>query len=874
MAQIDASLSTGVPGLDRVLKGLIPGDNIVWQVDSIDDYAPFVEPYCREAGRRGHQLVYFRFAKHPALLPEGCDAEVVELHPERGFEGFLAGIHGAIEKTGRGGFYVFDCLSELTVDWYSDQMLGNFFRLTCPYLYDVEAIAYFALLKNYHSPHATGAISNTAQVLIDVYRHRGELFVHPLKVQQRYSPTMYMLHACGDGADDYRPVVESATISEILRSAPWRRMVSFGGGAGIWDRTFAQARQAASAAEPGDVPAGQARECFDRLIRMAVSRDRRVIELVEKYMTLQDAIEIGQRMIGTGLIGGKSVGMLLARAILARADSRWRELLEQHDSFFIGSDVFYTFLVANGIWWARQQQRDPEHFLEGAERARQSIIRGAFPDDIEKQFSDMLDYFGQSPVVVRSSSLLEDNFGNAFAGKYESVFCANQGSRDKRLEDFKSAVRTIYASTMSEKALRYRAQRGLLERDEQMALLIQRVSGSMNDGLFYPQAAGVGFSFNPYRWSDDIDPEAGMLRLVFGLGTRAVDRSDDDYTRVVALNAPDRRPSAGAEEARQFTQRRVDVIDLEANQLVSSRFEDVSRRSPGLPIELFASEDHELARRAAVTGLRGFCWVLDFQKLLSETPFVADMREMLATLQRAYDYPVDIEFTANFAGDRHMINLVQCRPFQVKGGGAVVVDPPDDIGEGDLVFRARGAVIGQGRVSRVDRIVYVVPSTYGRLPVAARHTIARLVGRVTQLEGGGPAERFVLLMGPGRWGTTTPSLGVPARFNEIHRVSALCEIVAMRDDLVPDVSLGTHYFSDLVEMDILYLALFPDREGNQLNPAVLEAGPNRLGGLLPDAADWSHVVRVLDAADIAGGAALTLNANALTQTVVCYVDRG
>jgi len=486
----------------------------------------------------------------------------------------------------------------------------------------------------------------------------------------------------------------------------------------------------------------------------------------------------------------------------------------------------------------------------------------------------MLDYFGQAPIIVRSSSLLEDNFGNAFSGKYESVFCANQGSRDKRLEDFKSAVRTIYASTMSEKALRYRAQRGLLQRDEQMALLIQRVSGSMHDGLFYPQTAGVGFSFNPYRWSDDIDPDAGMLRLVFGLGTRAVDRSDDDYTRVVALNAPQRRPSAGADEARQFTQRRVDVIDLDANQLVSARFEDVSRRSPALPVELFASEDRQLARRAAETGVRAFGWILDFRELLSRTPFVADMREMLAALQRAYDYPVDIEFTANFAAGRHTINLVQCRPFQVKGGGAVVVDPPRDIPEGDLVFRARGAVIGQGRVARVDRIVYVVPATYARLPVAERHTIARLVGRVTQLDGGASPRPFVLLMGPGRWGTTTPSLGVPARFSEIHRVSALCEIVAMRDDLVPDVSLGTHYFSDLVEMDILYLALFPDREGNRLNPNVLEAGPNRLGQLLPDAADWSHVVRVLDAADLAPGAALTLNANALTQTVVCYVDRG
>ncbi len=150
----------------------------------------------------------------------------------------------------------------------------------------------------------------------------------------------------------------------------------------------------------------------------------------------------------------------------------------------------------------------------------------------------MLDYFGQSPIIVRSSSLLEDSYGNAFAGKYESVFCPNQGPHHRRLEELLGAVKTVYASTMSEKALRYRAQRGLLDQDEQMSLLVQRVSGVGYGSLFYPQVAGVALSRNPYVWNECIDPAAGVVRLVFGLGTRAVDRTDDDYTRIVALNAP------------------------------------------------------------------------------------------------------------------------------------------------------------------------------------------------------------------------------------------------------------------------------------------------------------------------------------------------
>ena len=330
---------------------------------------------------------------------------------------------------------------------------------------------------------------------------------------------------------------------------------------------------------------------------MVFSRDERLLSMAEKYLTLGDMLAIWKRMIGTGLIGGKSVGMLLARAIIRQTDPRWNELLESHDSFFIGSDVFYSFLVENGCWWLRQKQRDRQTFLDGVEEARRRILTGHFPDSIIKEFAEMLDYFGQSPIIVRSSSLLEDNYGNAFAGKYESVFCANQGPHQKRLEDFMSAVKTIYASTMSEKALRYRAQRGLLDRDEQMPLLVQRVSGTRYGNAFFPQVAGVGLSINPYVWSKTIDPTAGMVRLVFGLGTRAVDRSDDDYTRVVALNDPQRRPESDIDEVRQFSQHRVDVIDLEANQVVSWDFSEIVERSPGLPVSVFASQDHEMARR-------------------------------------------------------------------------------------------------------------------------------------------------------------------------------------------------------------------------------------------------------------------------------------
>jgi hypothetical protein len=146
-----------------------------------------------------------------------------------------------IEEAGRGTFYLFDCLYDLAADWYSDQMLGNFFMLTCPYLYDLETVTYFALLRGRHSAHATRAISETTQLLLDVYRHDGTLYLRPLKVQHRYSPTMELLHAWKQ--ERFEPVTSSAVVSEVLTSGKWGGALDPEIGAGSWDRAFLQAEE-------------------------------------------------------------------------------------------------------------------------------------------------------------------------------------------------------------------------------------------------------------------------------------------------------------------------------------------------------------------------------------------------------------------------------------------------------------------------------------------------------------------------------------------------------------------------------------------------------------------------------------------------------
>ena len=909
--------SFGVAGLDRLLDGLYAGDNVVWRVDRLEDYRVFCRAIVAATRSAGLPVVYMRFASHAPIFEEG-EVERCTIGGDAGFEHFITAAHARIQALGPTGLLIFDSLSDLSGRYYSDRMIGNFFQLTCPLVKQIGSIAFFTFERHYHSHHTVEPISATTQILIDLYRYRDEYYVQTLKADARPEAVTFALYRVACAADvmagagvaagpaaganlaaaELEPITSSDAIARVINSRPWPglrsasyRMI------GVWDRLFLEAEHLQREIEEGLVPESAAQAKVRQLLGLIVSREERVVRLAHRYLSLADLIGIWKRMIGTGYIGGKSIGMLLARAILRSDASDVAASLEEHDSFFVGSDVYYTFLVINHCWWERQRQKDPETFLEGNEAVRERILHGEFPRYILERFEDMLDYYGRSPIIVRSSSLLEDNFGNAFAGKYESVFCTNQGTRAQRLEAFLDAVRRIYASTISDEALRYRKHRGILDQDEQMALLVQRVSGSPHGAYFFPHLAGVAFSFNPYVWQQSIDPAAGMIRLVFGLGTRAVDRADDDYTRVVALNAPEKRPEGSFAEVKRRAQRRVDVLDFASRSLSNVYFVDLLRAAPPGPLDLVATVDRDLVRDRRVA--RDQAYVLTFERLLKDGEFVPCMRRLLEVVREAYETHVDIEFTANVEPNGELrINVVQCRPLQVQGVN-VTPRPLPQLRTEQIVMHAHGGVVGHSRMVRVRRIVYVRPEAYAELVESKRYELGSVIRAVTHpaahseahpaahpssqpaahraasiveapdaghsggLAGG---DSGLMLIGPGRWGTSTPALGVPVRFSDIDTVDVLCEIDTMHAGLVADLSLGTHFFNELVELNLLYLAYFGGRAENRLDQDFFEQHPNRLAELSPAHADWSHVVHVINLP----GEGLILHANHIAQEAVLY----
>jgi hypothetical protein len=857
-----ARVSTGMVSLDETLNGLQMGDNVVLQIDDIEDYKKIVEPFVKTALANNQRLVYMRFAGHPPILEPDRKIKTYKLNANSGFESFSTQVHNIITEEGRDVFYVFDCLSDLLMAWATDLMIGNFFVITCPYLFELNTVAYFAILRSSHSFKTVARIRETTQVMLDIYNNNGKLCVHPLKAWKRYTPTMFLPHIMED--DKFVPILNSADAASFLSY-----LTSKNTGDGVrnldyWDRIFLKAADILQ--NPDAVVERQ--EMVNSLSRVMIGREKRMLSLVKEYFPLEDLLEIKKRLIGTGFIGGKSVGMLLARNILRRDPTLdWDAELEVHDSFYIGSDIFYSYMVQNGWWKLLMAQKTDEGYFEVARELRSKMLHGVFPDEIKEQFQLMLEYFGQSPIIVRSSSLLEDAFGNAFAGKYESDFCVNQGTPEERYRNFEEAVRKIFASTMNEDALTYRLQRGMAHQDEQMALLVQRVSGSHRDMYFFPDIAGVGISYNTFVWQKGMDPKAGMLRIVFGLGTRAVNRVENDYPRIVALDSPLTKPYARQEDVKRFSQNEVDVLNLKDNHFQSVPATDLLNYTIESHLDMIATRDSAASEYLQSVGRETRdAWIVTFDEFLESTSFAQTMSTMLKILERVYRYPVDIEFTANFnAEGKPKINLLQCRPFQTKGHYSRV-ELPEKISKSKILLRQEANFMGGSVYQAIYRIIYIDPREYSKLTISEKHDIARLVGKLNKQIGRRDVMPTILL-GPGRWGTTTPAMGVPVTFSEINNITAIGEIAYNDGSLMPDLSFGTHFFQDMVEMDIFYMAIYPEKEGVLFNEAWLKKQPNILADLMPDGARYAKTVKVCNVRN----KDLRLLSDIVTQQMICFL---
>ncbi len=605
------------------------------------------------------------------------------------------------------------------------------------------------------------------------------------------------------------------------------------------------------------------------LARRLLTDDVEFVDKAKAHLEVEDYHELLHRTIAPtsshGKLGGKSAGLILAAAIVRRSTEYGDVLssIKVPKTWYLTSDAILSFIEHNQLddvhnhkyLELEQIRREYPHLV-------QVFKHSQFPPELAQGVGLALDDFGDVPLIVRSSSLLEDRTGAAFSGKYKSLFLANQGARSERLGALMDAIAEVYASVFGPDPIEYRANRGLLDLHEEMGIMIQQVVGTRVGPYYLPAFAGVAFSDNEFRWSPRIGRSDGLVRLVPGLGTRAVDRVSDDYPVLVAPGKPGLRANVTPAEIERYAPRKIDLINLESGQFETVAIPELLREHgfdfPAVRQIVSVPDESGVHRPVA------FGWdpktdrpIVTFEGLLRDTTFVAQMRSLLRVLRDRLGTPVDIEF----ACDGRDFYLLQCRP-QSSAADVAPVPVPHDVPPERVVFSTR-RYVSNGRVPDLTYVVFVDPEGYLELRTLTELAdVGRAVGRLNKLL---PKRQFVLI-GPGRWGSRGDvKLGVRVTYSDINNAAMLMEVAARRGSYVPELSFGTHFFQDLVESDIRYLPIFPGEPDVSFNDTFLRESPNLLADLVPEYAHLSDALRVIDIRAATGGSILRVFMNAETE---------
>jgi pyruvate,water dikinase len=487
------------------------------------------------------------------------------------------------------------------------------------------------------------------------------------------------------------------------------------------------------------------------LMQRFLSDNLDFIRVARKYIGICSYYHIVNHLIfpehSHGKIGGKSTGLFLAQQILKRAgqDIPLLNNIKIPKTWYITTDELTEFLHYNNLEALNQHKyKDLSEIRMDYVNIIQTMKNAKFPPGIVKSLAMALDDFGDNPLIVRSSSLLEDQMGSAFSGKYKSLFLANQGSKKQRLEDLMDAIIEVYSSVFSPDSIKYRSERGLLDFQEEMGIMIQEVVGCRIGPYYMPLFSGVGFSNNEFRWSPRIKREDGLIRLVMGLGTRAVDRLSDDFPVLISPGQPGLRVNTVPEEIKHYAPKKVDVIDLQSHSFktieISTLLKEYGAQIPNIQ-EIFSVNKNDYIGKYSLfdTDFAQDDLIVTFDGLLSDTSFVKQMSLILKTLQEKLGTPVDIEF----ASDGRDFYLLQCRPqsFSLNSVPAAI---PQDIPEKDIVFSAN-RYISDGSIEDISHIVYVDPDGYNSLQELSQLiNVGRAIGQLNSLL---PKRRFIL-MGP------------------------------------------------------------------------------------------------------------------------------
>lgn len=540
---------------------------------------------------------------------------------------------------------------------------------------------------------------------------------------------------------------------------------------------------------------------FDAIATFRLNKARGIIaefnrESFDEYLSFT--------RVGQGSIGGKARGLAFLDSMIKRNRllDKWPDVLVTIPrTVVLGADIFDEFMEDNSLYEIALSGASDEEILD-------NFIAARLPFRLHEDLYTFISVV-KKPIAVRSSSMLEDSYYQPFAGIYSTYMVPNFAN-DERLtiENLSNAIKSVYASAFYKDSKAYMLATSNVIDEEKMAIVLQEVTGSQYGDRFYPTLSGVARSINFYPIAPE-KPEDGIANIALGLGKYIVDggltlRFSPRFPRkVLQLSTPelalretqkhfyalDLRPGS-------FTPAVDDACNLQKLSLQEAE-KDGSLRNVA---STFDYESHMLREGMFGEGKR----IITFSNILMHNVF--PLAEILATVletgQREMSKPVEIEFAVDLNrqnGQPVVFNLLQIRP--IVDNREAIEAHLEEVKEEDTLIYTHSA-LGNGIVRDIHDFVYVRPESFNPA-----------VNKETALKVGELNDRFLaekknyVLVGPGRWGSSDPWLGIPVKWPQISAARVIVE--SGLEHYRIDPSQGTHFFQNLTSFRVGYFTINP-----------------------------------------------------------------
>jgi CheY-like chemotaxis protein len=532
------------------------------------------------------------------------------------------------------------------------------------------------------------------------------------------------------------------------------------------------------------------RYIFDSITAFRINKARGVIADFDrdKYDEYLQFARIGQSSIG-----GKARGLAFLDSLVKRnrlTDKFENVTISIPRTVVLGTDVFDEFMEENNLHEVALSDRSDKEILL-------HFIKARLPFRIHEDLYTFISCVN-NPIAIRSSSLLEDSHYQPFAGIYSTYM----------IQKLSEAIKSVYASAYFRDSKSYMAATLNMIDEEKMGIVLQEVTGRQYGNRFYPAVSGVARSINFYPIAPE-KPEDGIANIAFGLGKYIVDggmgiRFSPKYPKkILQLSTPDLALSETQKtffaldlRPESFTPDIDDTVNLLKLKVKDAEEDDTLR----LVASTFDYESHQVKEGLLGEGKR----IITFSQMLNHDTFpLAEILKMVLEIgQQEMNKPVEIEFAVNLdmpKGQPKLFSLLQIRP--IAGRDETINLKPEEISNEDSIIISNQA-LGNGLIKNIRDVVYVKPASFnaGKSP-----EIAKLLESVNDKFIA--ANRNYVLIGPGRWGSSDPWLGIPVKWPQISGARVIVE--SGLENYRIDPSQGTHFFQNLTSFRVGYFTIHP-----------------------------------------------------------------